>query len=255
MAQTSDPTAHAEILAIRDACTKLGAEHLVDATIYVLAHPCPMCLGSLYYCSPREVAFLTTRESYEQYYLDDRRYFEVSTFYDEFGKRWDQRRLPMGYHPERPSATAAGAGRRRSRRPDRTGIAARPPLHYYLRMHADSSAGRLPDDQASLVVEVFRMLADATRVQVLWSLTHREMSVNELAEHVGKPAPSVSQHLAKLRMARLVRTRREGTTIFYSLENDHVRQLVINAVCNAEHAGPGVPRHHRDRGALRAVDG
>lgn len=50
------------------------------------------------------------------------------------------------------------------------------------------------------------MLADATRVQVLWSLADREMSVNELAEQVGKPAPSVSQHLAKLRMARLVRT-------------------------------------------------
>ena len=66
------------------------------------------------------------------------------------------------------------------------------------------------------------MLADATRVQVLWALVRREMSVNELAAHVGKPAPSVSQHLAKLRMARLVRTRREGTTIFYRLENDHV---------------------------------
>ncbi len=97
------------------------------------------------------------------------------------------------------------------------------------------------------------MLADATRVRVLWSLTHREMSVNELAEHVGKPAPSVSQHLAKLRMARLVRTRRDGTTIFYSLENDHVRQLVIDAVCNAEHAGPGVPRHHRGESGLKAV--
>src|ERR1700755_629084 len=84
-------------------------------------------------------------------------------------------------------------------------------------MHAGNSEGRLPDDQASLVVEVFRMLADATRVQVLWSLTQREMSVNELAEHVGKPAPSVSQHLAKLRMARLVRTRRDGTPIFFSL--------------------------------------
>ncbi len=79
------------------------------------------------------------------------------------------------------------------------------------------------------------------------------MSVNELAEHVGKPAPSVSQHLAKLRMARLVRTRRDGTTIFYSLENDHVRQLVIDAVYNAEHAGPGVPGHHRGDGGLNAV--
>jgi tRNA(Arg) A34 adenosine deaminase TadA len=36
---------------------KLGTEHLVDTTIYVLAHPCPMCLGSLYYCSPKEVIF------------------------------------------------------------------------------------------------------------------------------------------------------------------------------------------------------
>lgn len=126
-------------------------------------------------------------------------------------------------------------------------------FRYYLRMHASSSEGRLPDDQASLVVEVFRMLADATRVQVLWSLTNREMSVNELAEHVGKPAPSVSQHLAKLRMARLVRTRREGTTIFYSLENEHVRQLVIDAVFNAEHAGPGVPGHHRGGSGLKAV--
>jgi ArsR family transcriptional regulator, zinc-responsive transcriptional repressor len=119
-------------------------------------------------------------------------------------------------------------------------------------MHAGNN-GPLPDDQVSLVVEVFRMLADATRVQVLWSLADCEMSVNELAEHVGKPAPSVSQHLAKLRMARLVRTRREGTTIFYSLENNHVRQLVVDAVFNAEHAGPGVPRHHRDGDGLRVV--
>jgi DNA-binding transcriptional ArsR family regulator len=124
---------------------------------------------------------------------------------------------------------------------------------YYLRMHAGNERLRVPDDQVGLVVEVFRMLADATRVQVLWSLTDREMSVNELAEHVGKPAPSVSQHLAKLRMARLVRTRRVGTTIFYSLENNHVRQLVVDAVFNAEHAGPGVPRHHRGDDGLRVV--
>ena len=99
VAQTNDPTAHAEILAIREVCMKLGTEHLVDATIYVLAHPCPMCLGALYYCSPKEVVFLTTRDSYEQYYTDDRKYFELSTFYDEFAQEWDQRRLPMRYDP------------------------------------------------------------------------------------------------------------------------------------------------------------
>lgn len=127
-------------------------------------------------------------------------------------------------------------------------------MNYYLRMHADSNkASRLPDDQVGLVVEVFRMLADATRVQVLWALASRELSVSELAEHVGKPAASVSQHLAKLRMARLVRTRREGTTIFYSVENEHVCQLVTDAVFNAEHAGPGVPSHHRTGSNVQAI--
>jgi DNA-binding transcriptional ArsR family regulator len=122
-------------------------------------------------------------------------------------------------------------------------------------MNADSQPcrRRLDADQVGLMVEVFRMLADATRVQVLWALVDRELSVNELAEHVGKPAPSVSQHLAKLRMARLVRTRRDGTTIFYSLENEHVRQLVSDAVFNAEHAGPGIPGHHRSERDVAAL--
>ena len=97
------------------------------------------------------------------------------------------------------------------------------------------------------------MLADPTRVQVLWALVGREMSVNDLAVHVAKPAASVSQHLAKLRMARLVRTRRDGTTIFYTLENDHIGQLVTDAVFNAEHAGPGVPGHHRDADELSTL--
>lgn len=133
----------------------------------------------------------------------------------------------------------------------------RPGAHrpYYLRMYADSvrCGRRLPDDEANLVAEVFRMLADPTRVQILWALVSTEKSVNDLASHVGKSASSVSQHLAKLRMARLVHTRREGTTIFYTLDNDHVAQLVTDAVFNAEHAGPGVPGHHRDASDLAAV--
>jgi DNA-binding transcriptional ArsR family regulator len=114
-------------------------------------------------------------------------------------------------------------------------------------MNADSQSASLPlaDDHALLIVEVFRMLADATRVQLLWALAGGEMSVNDLAERIRKPGPSVSQHLAKLRMARLVRTRREGTQVFYRLENDHVRQLLTDAVFNAEHAAGGVPAHHR----------
>lgn len=111
----------------------------------------------------------------------------------------------------------------------------------------------MPADQVALAVEVFRMLADGTRIQILWALVDREMPVNELAAAIGKPGPSVSQHLAKLRMARLVRTRREGTQIFYQLENDHVRQLLLDAVHNAEHAGPAVPAHHQARGDISSL--
>ena len=88
------------------------------------------------------------------------------------------------------------------------------------------------------------MLADGTRIRILWALIGRELSVNELAAEVGKKGPGVSQHLAKLRMTRVVQTRREGTQVFYRLDNEHVAQLVTDAIHNAEHAGPGIPGHH-----------
>ena len=102
-----------------------------------------------------------------------------------------------------------------------------------------------PDDQVDLAVEVFRMLSDATRVRLLWALLGGELSVNALAELVGKPAAGVSQHLAKLRMARLVRTRRQANQVFYRIGTPHVRQLVVDGVYHAEHASGGLPDHHR----------
>lgn len=114
-------------------------------------------------------------------------------------------------------------------------------------MNADNGLPRPQpaDEHVELAAETFRMLADVTRIQVLWALLDAELAVNEIAEVVGRPAPSISQHLAKLRLARLVTTRREGTKVFYTLVNSHVRQLVEDAVLNAEHAGTDVPNHHR----------
>ena len=99
-------------------------------------------------------------------------------------------------------------------------------------------------EEVGLAVEVFGMLADATRIRLLWLLLDGEAPVLQLAERVGKPQASVSQHLAKLRMARLVTTRRQGVQVFYQLANDHVRQLVVDGIHHAEHVGPGTPRHH-----------
>jgi DNA-binding transcriptional ArsR family regulator len=116
-----------------------------------------------------------------------------------------------------------------------------------MRMSAYSRTAALPqDEQVDLAVEVFRMLADATRVRLLWLLRRGESPVGDLADALDRPQALVSQHLAKLRMARLVTTRRQGSRVYYRLANPHVDQLVTDAIFNAEHAGPGVPAHHRE---------
>lgn len=113
-------------------------------------------------------------------------------------------------------------------------------------MDADKQiCGRLPDGQyVELAVEVFAMLADATRIRIVLALRDAELSVSQLAEIVGKPPAAVSQHLAKMRLGRLVSTRQDGTRIFYRLANEHARQLVSDAIFQAEHALDRTPRHH-----------
>jgi DNA-binding transcriptional ArsR family regulator len=113
-------------------------------------------------------------------------------------------------------------------------------------MDADTRiCGRLPDGQyVELAVEVFAMLADATRVRIVLALRDGELSVNHLAETVDKSPAAVSQHLAKMRLARLVTTRQDGTRNFYRLANEHVRKLVNDAIFQAEHALDQNPRHH-----------
>lgn len=120
-------------------------------------------------------------------------------------------------------------------------------------MRADTQQRRqTPDpEEVDLAVEMFRMLSDATRVRLLWALLDGERAVNELAEAVEKPATAVSQHLAKLRMARLVRTRRQGNQVFYRIENSHVGQFVEDAIYHAEHTSGGFPEHHRATRAQR----
>jgi tRNA(Arg) A34 adenosine deaminase TadA len=100
VARTHDPTDHAEIHAIREACRTLGTEYLTGCTVYAIAHPCPMCLAALYHCAPDEVVFLATREECAPYMSGGKdKYFEPASFYAEFAKPWNERRLPMRYVP------------------------------------------------------------------------------------------------------------------------------------------------------------
>lgn len=97
-----------------------------------------------------------------------------------------------------------------------------------------------------LAAEVFSLLSDPTRIRIILALRDGELPVGELAELVGRSQTVVSQHLAKLRWAKVVRTRQDGTRVFYSLIDGHARELVDHAVFQAEHVvDEGTPRHHR----------
>lgn len=102
-------------------------------------------------------------------------------------------------------------------------------------------------DQVELAVETLKLLADHTRLRILWALLHGEHSVSNLADHVGAQPSAVSQHLAKLRMARVVRARREGNRMFYAAQDDHVRRLVEEALFHADHLVGGLSDRRRRR--------
>lgn len=109
----------------------------------------------------------------------------------------------------------------------------------------DTQTEGMPNvEQVERAVETLKLVADQTRLRILWALLHDEHSVNELADHVGARPEAVSQHLAKLRLARVVRTRRVGTQIFYLATNEHVRRLVEEALFHADHIVQELPAHN-----------
>ncbi len=84
--------------------------------------------------------------------------------------------------------------------------------------------------------DALRMLADPTRLNILWALMQGETSVACLAELAGTSPTAVSQHLSKLRLAGLVSNRREGTFIYYALADSHIGELVRQALSHADHS-------------------
>lgn len=89
---------------------------------------------------------------------------------------------------------------------------------------ATSSASEAGYERAAVIG---RALADPKRLCVLESLAAGELSVSELSIRVGCQVPNMSQHLAVLRSAGLVATRREGSTVFYRLANTRVREAYL----------------------------
>ena len=86
---TADPTAHAEIVAIREACRRLGSFQLEGCDIYSTCEPCPMCLGAIYWARPARVFYASTRADAAAAGFDD------AFIYEEIARPLQARRIPM----------------------------------------------------------------------------------------------------------------------------------------------------------------
>jgi tRNA(Arg) A34 adenosine deaminase TadA len=86
---TNDPTAHAEVVAIREACKNLNTFQLTDCEIYTSCEPCPMCLGAIYWVRPAKIYYANNRQDAANIGFDD------SFIYDELTVEIGNRKIPM----------------------------------------------------------------------------------------------------------------------------------------------------------------
>ncbi|WP_369245032.1 ArsR/SmtB family transcription factor [Streptomyces sp. R41] len=115
------------------------------------------------------------------------------------------------------------------------------------RMHlspAHDAHPRTPgEEQFALAAELLALLGDRTRLALLHALTGGEADVSTLTQACGAARPAVSQHLARLRLAGLVNTRKEGRRVIYSLGDGHLRRVVDEALSLADHRINDRPAH------------
>ena len=84
------------------------------------------------------------------------------------------------------------------------------------------------------LADLFKLFADPTRVRILCALFESEMCVCDIAQVLGMSISAISHQLRVLKQARLVKYRREGKTVFYSLSDDHVRSIIDQGIGHVE---------------------
>ena len=107
--------------------------------------------------------------------------------------------------------------------------------------HADPAERTLPDPIVDTAVGFLDLLAEPSRLRLLWALRDGELGVSALAETAGCTPTAASQHLAKLRLGGLVEQRADGRARLYRLRGGHIKRLVEEVVGHAEHAVRGIP--------------
>lgn len=91
----------------------------------------------------------------------------------------------------------------------------------------DSVQKKLPD-QVELyeLADLFKLFGDSTRISILWALSESEMCVCDLCALLKMKQPAVSHQLKNLKQSRVVKARREGKIVYYSLDDEHIRRLL-----------------------------
>ena len=84
------------------------------------------------------------------------------------------------------------------------------------------------------VAELFKCFADSTRIRILYSLFDHERSVSEIAELLNMNQSAISHQLRILKDAKLIKKRRDGKTIYYSLDDDHVYNIIAQGIEHVE---------------------
>ncbi len=102
------------------------------------------------------------------------------------------------------------------------------------------------DSEMKEIARTFQALSDPTRSKIILLLTRYELSVNEIASAIGASASSVSHHLKGLRDIRLVKYRREGNQIYYTVDDAHVASLFHEAVNHLDHVRRNLPDHRAE---------
>mgnify|MGYP002509650829 FL=1 len=91
--------------------------------------------------------------------------------------------------------------------------------------------GGMPDDETLYdLAELFKVFGDSTRIKILYALFEAELCVCDISKLLGLTQSAVSHQLRVLKGSRLVKFRREGKTVFYSLDDDHVRKIIAQGM-------------------------
>lgn len=120
-----------------------------------------------------------------------------------------------------------------------------PPSEHDCQRTVEMVKRNMPDEDALFsLAELFKVFSDSTRIQIMCALFQSEMCVFDITALLGASQSAVSHQLRLLRASHLVKTRRDGKNIFYSLDDEHVNLIIQMGLAHIKHSEPNGGHEH-----------